>query len=112
MSKKLIIYIILSIACMVTIFCFSSKNTYESNNTSKNLIRRVIDKYEYITGKKINKEKLVTKLNYPIRKLAHFSIYFLLGLIVYGLFLHTNLKHKLLLSIFTCIVYASFDEIG
>ena len=55
MSRKLIIYIILSIACMGTIFCFSSRNTIESNNTSKNLIRRVIDKYEYVTGKKINK---------------------------------------------------------
>ena len=111
MSKKLIIYIILSITCMGIIFYFSSRNTIESNSASKNLIRNVIDKYESITGKNINKESLVTKLNYPIRKLAHFSIYFLLGLVVYSLFLHTNMKHKLLFSILTCVVYALFDEI-
>ena len=96
---------------MGIIFYFSSRNTIESNSTSKNLIRNVIDKYEFITGKNINKESLVTKLNYPVRKLAHFSIYFLLGLVVYSLFLHTNMKHKLLFSILTCVVYASFDEI-
>mgnify|MGYP004691719423 FL=1 len=111
MSRKLIIYIILSITCMGIIFYFSSRNTIESNSTSKNLIRNVIDKYESITGKNINKESLVTKLNYPVRKLAHFSIYFLLGLVVYSLFLHTNMKHKLLFSILTCVVYALFDEI-
>lgn len=111
MNKKLTIYIVLSITCMGIIFCFSSRNTYESNSTSKNLIRSVIDKYESITGKKLNKEKIITKLNYPIRKLAHFSIYFLLGLVVYGLFLHTSLKYKFSLAILTCIVYALFDEI-
>lgn len=111
MNRKLIIYIILSIICMGIIFCFSSRNTYESNNTSKSLIRSIVDKYEFVTGKKINKEELVTRLNYPVRKLAHFSIYFLLGLVVYGLFLHTNSKHKLLFSLLTCVVYASFDEI-
>ena len=37
--KKIIIYILLALLCMITIFCFSSKNTIESNSTSKNLIR-------------------------------------------------------------------------
>ena len=96
---------------MGIIFYFSSRNTIESNSTSKNLIRNVIDKYEFITGKNINKESLVTKLNYPVRKLAHFSIYFLLGIIIYLLFLQTNLKRKLLISISLCIIYAFFDEV-
>lgn len=76
--KKIIIYILLALLCMITIFCFSSKNTMESNSTSKNLIRYSVRVYEKVTNKEVDEEKVITKLNYPIRKLAHFSIYFLL----------------------------------
>ena len=108
--KKIIIYILLALLCMITIFCFSSKNTIESNSTSKNLIRYSVRVYEKVTNKKIDEEKVITKLNYPVRKLAHFSIYFLLGMFVYGIFSCTKVNHKLLLSMIICIIYASLDE--
>lgn len=111
MKKRIILYIILTIVCMITIFYFSSRNTIESNGTSKGLIKYFVTIYEKVTKSNVNEELIINKLNYPVRKLAHFSIYFLLGLVVYGLFLHTNMKHKLLFSILTCVVYASFDEI-
>ena len=108
--KKIIIYILLALLCMITIFCFSSKNTMESNSTSKNLIRYSVKVYEKVTNKEVDEEKVITKLNYPIRKLAHFSIYFLLGIFVYSIFSCTKVNHKLLLSMFICIIYASLDE--
>ena len=108
--KKIIIYILLALLCMITIFCFSSKNTMESNSTSKNLIRYSVRAYEKVTNKEVDEEKVITKLNYPIRKLAHFSIYFLLGIFVYSIFSCTKVNHKLLLSMFICIIYASLDE--
>ena len=46
MSKKLFVYILLSILCMITIFTFSSKNTMESSGTSKGLIKYFIHKKE------------------------------------------------------------------
>ena len=110
MNKKITIYILLALLCMTTIFCFSSKNTMESNSTSKNLIRYSVRVYEKVTNKEVDEEKVITKLNYPVRKLAHFSIYFLLGIFVYSIFSCTKVNHKLLLSMFICIIYASLDE--
>lgn len=111
MKKRIILYIILTIVCMITIFYFSSRNTIESNGTSKWLIKYFVTIYEKVTKSNVNEELIINKLNYPVRKLAHFSIYFLLGIIIYLLFLQTNLKRKLLISISLCIIYAFFDEV-
>ena len=108
MKKRIILYIILTIVCMITIFYFSSRNAIESNGTSKWLIKYFVTIYEKVTKSNVNEELIINKLNYPVRKLAHFSIYFLLGIIIYLLFLQTNLKRKLLISISLCIIYAFF----
>lgn len=110
MSRKLFVYILLSILCMITIFTLSSKNTTESNGTSKKLIKSFVHIYEQVFDKDIDEEVIITKLNYPIRKLAHFSIYLLLGIFVYNIFLLTGFKHKELLSILICMIYAITDE--
>lgn len=110
MSKKLLIYILLSILCMITIFTFSSKNTNESNGTSKGLIKYFVHTYEKVFDKDIDEEKVISKLNYPIRKLAHYSIYLLLGIFIYNIFLLTGVKHKVLISILICMIYAITDE--
>lgn len=110
MNKKTIIFILLTILCMVVIFSFSSKNSNKSNHTSKGLITSIVTVYEDITNKRLDKEKIVEKLNYPIRKMAHYTLYFLLGLSLYLLFLHTNIKYKALISIIICLSYAMLDE--
>lgn len=110
MSKKLFIYILLSILCMITIFTFSSKNTTESNGTSKGLIKYSINTYEKVFDKDINEEKVISKINYPVRKLAHYIIYLLLGIFIYNIFLLTGVKHKVLISILICMIYAITDE--
>ena len=111
MKKKKIIYIILIILCMLTIFAFSNKNSIKSDKTSKGLIYNILNTYEKVTNKNINKEKIVKKLNYPVRKIAHYTIYFLLGLFVYKLILLTNWKYKKRKTIGICFLYASLDEI-
>lgn len=108
--KKIIIYTLLAVLCMITIFCFSSKNTMESNSTSKNIIRYSVRVFEKVINKKVDEEKVITKLNYPVRKFAHFSIYFLLGIFIYGIFSCAKINHKLLLSMIICVIYASLDE--
>jgi len=60
--------------------------------------------------KKVDEEKVITKLNYIVRKFAHFSIYFLLGIFIYGIFSCAKINHKLLLSMIICVIYASLDE--
>ena len=52
------------------------------------------------------------KINHYIRKLAHFTAYLILGVLVYNLLLcyFTN-KKSLILSLIICLLYAISDEI-
>lgn len=109
-NNKKVIYIFFTVLCMLVIFTFSSKNSTVSNQTSKQLINKVITSCEKISHKNIDKEELINKLNYPIRKLAHYSIYLILGIFVYNIFLISKIKNKEIISIIVCFIYASLDE--
>jgi len=107
---KKIIYLLLVILCLSSIFFFSSKSSNESNGLSKKLINNTINIIENITHKDLNNKELVNTLNYPIRKLAHFTIFLLLGISIF-LFINTfNINKKVLISILICIVCATLDE--
>lgn len=110
MKTKKIIYLILIVLCMSTIYLFSNKNSTSSNSTSKKVVNSIVTVYENITNKKINKGQLTNKLNYPIRKLAHYSVYFILGIFIYKLILLTKYKHKEAIALLLCFIYASLDE--
>lgn len=109
-NRKLVISFLAMIICMILIFTFSSKNSHSSNSTSKNLIDWGITIYEKISHQNINHDKMIKKLNHPVRKLAHYSIYFLLGIFVYQIFLYSNFSSKIILAISICFFYAIFDE--
>ncbi len=111
MRSKRIIYIFFTILCMIVIFAFSSKNSTTSNNTSKSLINKIIIVYEKAFNKEVDNELIIAKLNYPIRKLAHYSIYFLLGILVYNVIFYTSSKYKGAIALLICFLYALFDEI-
>ena len=107
---KKIIYLLLVLIVLSSIFFFSSKTSTESNGTSKKLIKGTISVIEKITHKEFDKKRLVNKLNYPVRKLAHFTIFFLLGLSLF-LFINTfNIDNKILISIIACFLCAILDE--
>lgn len=95
---------------MVLIFLFSSKNSTSSNTTSKRIIDQGITIYEKVSKKEVDHQKMIEKLNYPVRKLAHYSIYFLLGFFSYQLLQYTKLKKKELYAILLCLLYAFLDE--
>ena len=109
MHKK-IIYLICIILCLITIFIFSSKDSNESNHTSKSLINKSVDTYETVTKKDVDNKKVVNTLNYPVRKLAHFSIYLLLGIFVYLFMNTTKINNRVIISIIFCLICAIFDE--
>lgn len=108
--NKRIIYLILVIICLITIFIFSSKNSNESNGFSKGLINKVVIVYEKITNIDVDNTKIVKDLNYPIRKCAHFTIFLILGIFVYLYISSFNVSHKVLISILICLICASLDE--
>ena len=109
MSKK-IITIIFVVLWMLVIFNFSSKEADLSNNTSKEVINNTVTVYENVTNNSINKENTIEKLNYPVRKLAHATIYLVLSLLVlYLLYVYKN-KYYYLLTIIICFIYSLTDE--
>lgn len=111
MNKKIIVYLVLAIISMLIIFTFSSKNSGSSNSTSKKLIDGGVTIYESITNNKVNHKKIVNKLNYPVRKLAHFTLYLILGFFVYEFLLLTSIPHKEIIAILICFIYSVTDEI-
>lgn len=105
------VYFVLTIMCMILIFSFSSKNSTSSDYTSKGLINQGISIYEKVFDCHVEHSVLVRKLNGPIRKLAHYSIYFLLGVFVYLLLFYSNIKHAGIFTFIVCFIYAVMDEV-
>lgn len=116
MNKRKIIFIILIICWLGVIFYFSSMDTYESNGDSKEVVSVALDKAIDISNNNISdnkKEDIVNILNLPIRKLAHFSLYFVLSILVMSFLVSSNkfnLRNIILISIIFCFIYACSDE--
>ena len=98
---------------MVTIFIFSGENDIESTGRSDGLIIRTC---EFVLGRQLtNKEKDYYLENYVVyvRKTAHFTLYFLLGLAFISFLKEFDLNNKKLLiyTILFVFIYACSDEI-
>lgn len=111
MIRKIIKTILLLI-WLIVIFCFSSDNGIDSTNKSDGFI---INTIEFIKGSELTtkeKEIYIDKLVTPVRKGAHFTEYFILGILVYSLFSEFFSKKQLIIySIIFCFLYACSDEI-
>lgn len=111
MYKK-IIKIIIVLLCMITIFSFSSDNEQQSNKKSDGVIigfTRIIVGHN-LSGKE--KTKYINKYVVFVRKSAHFTIYFILGLSLISLireYRYLDIK-ALLIALIIAILYACSDE--
>lgn len=123
MNNKItiIISMCLVIIWMVIIFNFSNMDTNESNTKSKDTIEKVVNTTINtsnkigITKEEVNEDKIkeiTEKLNKPLRKCMHASIYLVLALLLLNIFNITkkNITHKYLIIIIICFVYACTDE--
>lgn len=117
MKEKMITRIIFSIlilGILTTIFIFSNQNGSESKSVSEKFMQSVIDIYPK-TSKLSNKEKqnLVLKSQPFIRKTAHFTIYMVAGFLIMGFLSTYNLKisKRLIITISLGVIYAIFDEL-
>lgn len=98
MKKR--INILLVITWMILIFIMSSFNSTESSNQSNFIVNIIANIFN------INN---ISILSLIVRKLAHFTEYFILGLLVYNL-IYSNQK-KAYFAIIICVLYAISDEI-
>lgn len=114
--KKRIILWILVILWMGIIFIFSSFNSDNSSKQSEGIINFIIENVIEIFNKDLSledKSLLIDRVHMPVRKLAHFSIYLVLGVLVTLLLKTYNLstRNVILVSILICFLYACSDEI-
>ena len=108
-----IIKIFFVLVCMISIFKLSSDNDKESSKKSDGLIINVT---KIIIGHNLNKKeekKYVTKYVHIVRKLAHYTIYLLLGLSLISLvkeYRQLDIK-AILIALIISMLYACSDEI-
>ncbi len=117
MRKKIILYtsIIFAIGCMVMIFIFSSQNSVDTNYISKNFTTKLAGKL-FVDFEKMDiytSMFIVEQLNFFVRKLAHFFLYFILGFLAFGSVKIIVKKYSkaLVSSLIICFTYATLDEI-
>lgn len=118
---KKIIFWILCITWAVIIFMFSNEPANVSDKTSLGFTENIIVfliKLDVIEipvsslGLEETVKQIAENLNNIIRKLAHFGIYLILGILVYNLLLcYFNNKRAVLLTLIVCLLYAISDEI-
>lgn len=108
MTLKRIIFTILLITWMGIIFIFSNQNGKSSKGLSDKIVDCIID---IVNVKEENKENVKETLGLIIRKGAHFTEYFILGLLCFLTFKSYNINNKLIIiSICFSFIYACTDE--
>ncbi len=111
---KRAILIILLILTFFQIFRFSNQNGEKSSGISRKITTAVTKNVKKIQELDKNKqEEVLEKIEKVIRKLAHFSIYMVVGILMMLLMNTYKIKQfdKISISLITGIVYASSDEI-
>ena len=87
-----------------------------SNSKSKDLIRKSIVVVDKVLNKNMSDkeiDRLVIKLNYPFRKICHFSEYFILSLfLLLSLRLgNISIYKSVIITFCFCIIFSISDEI-
>ena len=109
-----IIFAILTLATFVTIFIFSNQNGNLSGSTSRGFTKKIIEILRIDKNlSETEKENLIENSQFVVRKLAHFTIYTVAGINIFGFFNTFDIKkkNKILCALFTGAVYAMSDEI-
>ena len=73
----------------ITIFLLSAQNADESSMTSGGFIRRMLELFvpDFLTGTAAERAAMINRLQFAVRKTAHFTAYFVLGFLAAQVFL-------------------------
>ncbi len=107
---------ILVVIWMIVIFCFSAQTGVKSTKTSNVVTSMVVNVTTNVSKQEITREEAKKKVEdstFLIRKLAHFTEYLILGILIIRL-LRTYGKlnvRMIVTAIVICFLYAASDEI-
>jgi len=110
---KKIIKFILIVLWMTLIFSFSCDNADKSTVKSDSVIIKIAETALNRKLSKSEKEEYTTKYIVLVRKSAHFTLYFILGILVF-LFVKdfTVMRYKVvLISVLVVLLYSISDEV-
>ena len=110
---KRIIFLIMLIVTFYIIFNFSAQDGEQSGSLSRKITTFIVEILSKVKNMDYNlKLHYIMKLESIVRKLAHFSIYTLVGFSVMGFFCTFDIKnkYKLLSSVLIGVTYAASDE--
>ena len=105
-----IIFTIITIIWMVVIFMFSHSPSKESGDLSNKFIEKTIVSVVKTIDKNVNEKKLIKALTFPVRKMAHFTEYLILGVLLFLTFKSYGIN-DIHIPIILCVMYACTDEI-
>lgn len=109
-----VILIILLIGTFSIIFGFSSQDAKKSSGISRKVTETITNPIKSIQEKtEYEKEKILDKIESIIRKIAHFSIYTVVGILLMALFETYKMQemNRFSISLILGVIYASSDEI-
>lgn len=108
-----ILFLSLLITTFVVIFNFSSQNGEESGSLSRAVTEKIVNTFPYIKDlSQETKAKMIEHGEIIVRKLAHLSIYTLVGIFIMAFMCTYNTKvlYKFGISLLVGLIYAITDE--
>lgn len=113
---KKVIYSIFIVLWMGVIFCLSNQPAIDSSELSDGFISNTIGNVYKLLNKNISSDELneiKIKYTHPVRKMAHFTIYMILGILVTLLVREYNVSFNkcLFISLLVCLLYSISDEV-
>ena len=111
---KLVVWLMV-LAVSAAIFGFSSQPAEQSSEVSRGIVVKVLEKSVsgYNDMPKAEKTNLIKKYHNFVRKLAHYSLYTLWGILTSCLFQLYNIKRyrQIILTVAAGFIFAGSDEI-
>ena len=118
MSVRLfrIVSVVLLLALMITVFCFSAQTADDSSSLSDGITIKIISVIfsDFGSFSKAEHEEIINNATFSVRKLAHFSLYFAMGILSFlsvVSYKKIRLSLRFLFSYLISVLYAVSDEI-
>lgn len=104
--------VFLVLVWMLVIFSFSKEDGNSSSSLTENIIVNTVEIISDIEPKTPQMDEAIKTLSFPLRKCAHFFMYFILGLLCSNALYQLGIKHyTLIIAASICILYAISDEV-
>ena len=110
------IYLIISVILMIIIFMFSAQNSEQSSASSNGFISIIISLFDSSFNELdiVKQQEIIQLYSFSVRKLAHFSIYLLLGFNLNGFSYYFDKFKRSVKRVFPILlglIYAITDEV-